>query len=116
MQIVETSQTTEDRTESRLSRLQRLIQIYETGQVSELMDRVVDKVLAQEEAETRVAIQRLDDDIENYAGQYGMPSDNFYEQFRAGKLGDTMDFVEWSSLIQMREDLRQRLAVLAGNA
>lgn len=106
---VEASQTTRG-----LSRLERLIRIYETGQNSDLMDRVLDRVFAQEAADTQAAIQRLDGDIHNYEIQYGMSADDFFRQFDAGELGDAMDFIEWGSLIMMREDLRQRLEILTG--
>lgn len=97
------------------SRLQRLIRLYETGQNSDLMDRVIDKVFAQEEADTQAAIERLDADIQNYEKQYGMASEEFDGQFQAGKLGDRMDYIEWSSLILMRTHLLQRLEALTGN-
>jgi len=97
------------------SRLQRLIRIYEAGQNSELMDRVLDKVFAQEAADTRAAIERLDTDIQHYENQYGIASEEFDRQFHAGKLGDRMDFIEWSSLILMRSHLQQRLEALTGN-
>lgn len=111
MQLAEMDTT---RMTNDLSRLERLIRIYETGQNSELMDRVLDKVFAQEAADTHAAIERLDVDIQNYETQYGMSSDVFDSQFHAGELGDRMDFIEWSSLIFMRNHLRQRLEVLTG--
>jgi hypothetical protein len=36
----------------------------------------------------------------------------FYQQFKAGKLGDEVDFVEWSAFYQMWSDLQARLALL----
>ena len=104
---METTQTADD-----LSRLERLIRLYELGQNSSLMDRVLDKVFAKEAADTQAAIERLDIDIQNYETQYGMSSEVFNSQFCAGELGDKMDFVEWSSLIFMRIHLQQRLKVL----
>ena len=38
-----------------------------------------------------------------------MSSDSFYAKFEAGKLGDAMDFFEWSSLIELRRDLLHKL-------
>ena len=112
MQVAElnTTQTTKG-----LSRLARLIWIYEAGQNSELMDRVLDKVFAQEAADAQAAIELLDVDIQNYERQYGMLSEEFDSQFHAGELGDGMDFIEWSSLILMRSHLQQRLEILTGN-
>lgn len=105
-------QIVESQTSARLSRLERLIRLYESGQVSERMDRVLDKVFAQEAADTLAAIERLDADIGVYEGRYNLSSDEFLRKFQSGSLGDSMDYIEWSSLLLMREDLRQRLAVL----
>ena len=102
------------RTTSSLARLERLVRVYKRGQNSELMDRVLDKVFAQEVADTRAAIKRLETDIQHYEAQYGMAANDFYRQFQAGELGDSMDFIEWSSLILMRTHLEERLEVLTG--
>lgn len=106
---IETTKATAD-----VSRLERLIRLYEMGQSSTLMDRVLDKVFAKEAADTKTAIERLDTDIQTYEQQYGMSSEVFDSQFHVGELGDKMDFVEWSSLIFMRAHLQQRLEVLTG--
>ena len=108
MQVAESQSTT------RSSRLEKMIRLYESGQASNFMDRVLDKVFAQEAAETRNAIARLDSDIAHYETQYKMSSEVFFREFKAGELGDRMDFIEWSSLVMMREDLYQRLKVLTG--
>lgn len=44
-----------------------------------------------------------------YESKYGLKSDEFYQQFRAGKMGDDMDFVEWSVFCDMREATQRRL-------
>jgi hypothetical protein len=99
---------------NRSSRLKRLITLYETGQASDFMDRVIDKVFAQEAAEAKEAIERIEGDLSAYEEQYGMKSDEFYRRFRSGELGDKMDFVEWGSLMMMKEDLLKRLQILTG--
>jgi hypothetical protein len=96
------------------SRLDQLIRLYETGNSSALIDRVLDRVFTQEAERTEAAIERLDHDIQAYEAQYEMTAEDFFRQFDAGELGDAMDFIEWSSLIMMREDLRQRLNILTG--
>ena len=46
--------------------------------------------------------------------RYQMSSADFYQRFRAGQTDDRMDYVEWASLIQMADNLQERLQVLAG--
>ena len=41
--------------------------------------------------------------------RYGLSSDKFYRRFQAGQTDDRMDYVEWASLVQMQENLQQRL-------
>jgi hypothetical protein len=41
-----------------------------------------------------------------------MESADFYQRFRAGELGDEMDFVEWSVFYEMYQALLQRLEML----
>jgi hypothetical protein len=43
-----------------------------------------------------------------------MNSDTFYELFQHGKTDDRMDYVEWASLYQMKQDLEKRLFLLTG--
>ncbi len=45
-----------------------------------------------------------------------MSSAEFYRRFRAGKLDDTADFVEWSVFYEMCESVRERLELLMTEA
>ena len=46
-------------------------------------------------------LRRLAARLSAYEQQYRMTSDEFYRRFCAGKLGDDMDFVEWSIFWEM---------------
>lgn len=96
----------------RSTRLERLIRLYETGQASEFMDRVLDKVFAQEAAEELKLIEQLRSDLNEFEKRYEMDSQTFYLRFRSGELGDAMDYMEWASLFDMYEQARARLALL----
>ncbi|HEY9851776.1 MAG TPA: hypothetical protein V6D28_20050 [Leptolyngbyaceae cyanobacterium] len=51
-------------------------------------------------------------DLENrlkiFENQYNMSSDDFYQRFRAGELGDGIDFFEWSVFYEMRKTARNQ--------
>lgn len=39
-----------------------------------------------------------------------MSSSSFYQQFKAGKLGDAMDFFEWSVFYEIWDNTQKQLA------
>ena len=100
------------RSMTRSSRLEKMIRIYEAGQVSDFMDSVLDKVFAQEAAKEKALIEQLRNDLDEFEEQYGQDSDSFYARFRAGEMGDAMDFMEWASLYDMYTGALARLSLL----
>ena len=84
-----------------LDKLRSLEQLYRQGFRSEVIDRTLDKLLAAE-AERALAERRdLEARLSAYEKQFNMSSQEFYRRFRAGELGDGMDFVEWSVFYEM---------------
>ncbi len=95
-----------------LDKLRSLEQLYRQGFRSEVIDRTLDKLLAAE-AERALAERRdLEARLSAYEKQFNMSSQEFYRRFRAGELGDGMDFVEWSVFYEMYQAICQRLDVL----
>jgi hypothetical protein len=97
-------------------RLQILAQLYRQGQAGELMDRALIKILDYKADECRAQLDLLQQDLAEFECKYALSSAEFYRRFRAGQTDDRMDFVEWASLIQMRDNLRERLRLLTGEA
>ena len=54
-------------------------------------------------------ILELENRLQAFEAQYQMRSDNFYQRFRAGELGDSMDFFEWSVFYEMWKAGEQEL-------
>ena len=46
-------------------------------------------------------ILELENRLQAFEAKYQMRSDHFYQRFRAGELGDSMDFFEWSVFYEM---------------
>ena len=101
----QTSLTTDERLE-RLARLERL------GLTSSLVAITIDKLYEHEVTEAQIQLKQLEADIADFETQYEMHSELFYQRFQDGKMGDEMDYIEWSSLIQMANNLRSRLDLL----
>jgi hypothetical protein len=74
------------------------------------------KLISLEARQRRAELQRLAAHLAAYEQQYQMASDDFYQRFRRGELGDDMDLVEWSIFWDMRQMVAQRLNGLARQA
>lgn len=96
-------------------RLQTLSHLYRQGQASDLMERTLGKLFAHEAALCRAQLGQLQFDLTDFEQQYGLSSTKFYRRFRAGQTDDRMDYVEWASLVQMYDNLQQRLGLLTGD-
>jgi phospholipase C len=95
-------------------RLSRLADLYQQGQASELMDRTLDKLMTLEAQQSSEQLSELQADLVELEERYNMSSDEFYGLFQSGRTDDRMDFVEWASLVQMRDNLAQRVRLLTG--
>jgi hypothetical protein len=103
-------------TDTIAQRLRVLAQLYQQGQASELMDRTLDKLLAHEADLCREQLGELQQDLAELETRYGLSSNEFYRRYQAGQTDDRMDYVEWASLVQMRDNLHERLRILTGEA
>ncbi|ALB41594.1 MULTISPECIES: hypothetical protein [Nostocales] len=50
---------------------------------------------------TQQDISDLEQKLKNFETKYQMSSGDFYQEFQAGKLGDEIDFFEWSVFYEM---------------
>jgi hypothetical protein len=94
--------------EKTLDRLQYLEALYRRGYRSDVIDRSLDRIIALERAAAQHELADLRERLRAFEVRYQMLSEDFYRRFRAGELGDAMDFVEWSVFYEMEEALRER--------
>ena len=109
MVTVQTSSAT-----STAQRLRAISELYQQGMASEFMDRTLDKLLAHEADQSRAQLRELDRDLGALEARHGLSSETFYARYQSGQTDDRMDFVEWASLVQMRDGLRERLQIISG--
>jgi hypothetical protein len=95
-------------------RLHALAELYQQGQVSDLMDHTLEKLLRHEAEQCQAQLRQLQADMAEFERKYQRSSTEFYRQFQAGQTGDAMDYVEWASLVQMADNLQKRLRLLTG--
>ena len=70
--------------------------------------------MAHEAVVCREQLSQLQADLVEFEQQYSLSSTEFYRRFQAGQTDDRMDYVEWASLVQMADNLKQRLGLLTG--
>jgi len=93
-------------------RVRTLEKLYTQGETSEIVDLALEKRFAYELKESQQQLAQRMHDLSQFEQHYDLSSDTFYARFQAGEMGDAMDFVEWASLHQMAERLRQRIGLL----
>ncbi len=89
------------------TKLQLLQDIYPD---SKELDQILEKLLTVALDEHQQRLQRYNRDIRAFEAKYEMESDSFYHRFESGELGDAADFFEWSGLIELRQELRDRIS------
>jgi hypothetical protein len=71
-------------------------------------------VIAYQLAELRRGSLNLKLDLQAFEEKYQISSQNFYEKFSQGKMGDNEDFIIWAGLVEMLDENEKRLQGLAG--
>jgi hypothetical protein len=82
------------------------------GYQSDLIDRTLEKIIALETENIRKQLSDILSKIRRFEKQYEMTSEDFYRSYERGEMGDSVDFMEWSSLYDMSHLLEHHLALL----
>ncbi|MDI6736490.1 MAG: hypothetical protein QME42_09940 [bacterium] len=59
-------------------------------------------------------IRELTLSMKEYEEKHHMSSNDFYQAFKAGRIGDAIDFVDWASMYQMLNRIIERKRLLEG--
>ncbi len=97
----------------KIKRLEQYVAVQETG--SSVLALALDKLLEREISRLQGMKRELQSDLLGFETTYGMDSQSFYRQYEAGKLGDQMDFIEWSASVEMADNLEHQIALLQNN-
>jgi len=103
-------------TSSHAKQVSKLAKLYESGQVSETTARNLNKVLELEVNQIQLDLTATEKDLSEFESRYNMSTVDFFRQWQAGEIDDRMDYVEWASLAQMADNLRQRLEFLSSES
>lgn len=95
-----------------INKIRVLEELARLGADDEVFLQAIDKL-------TRYKIEELEKDQKEiealltiFEDKYNMKNDEFLLKFESGKLNDEMDYLEWSSLLDMRERINKRLEII----
>lgn len=98
---------------STLDKLSILETLYRRGFESLVIDRTLDKIIEMERHRAERELEELKVRLEELEAEYRMSSEDFYRRYEAGQLGDSADFMEWSSFYDMSLSVKQFKELLA---
>jgi len=93
--------------------LSRLVELYGKKQVSNATAQTINKLIDDEIGQARIHLRETERDLAAYEKKFGMTSEEFFKKYQAGQTDDSMETIEWASLTQMAERIRQRLNFLS---
>ena len=97
-----------------LSKVKNLEKFIEKHGEDAFVSQTISKMLTYKVQKYKEQIKQLDKALRKFERTYQKESAVFLQQFMEGKLGDEMDFVEWSSLYQIRNRLLEKKNELEG--
>ena len=97
---------------SKVKRLEEYMASTNASSLDNVLELTIDKLLDRETSRLISQKARLEQQLAGFEQRYSLNSEEFYERFEQGELGDAMDFVEWSATYEMAANLRRRLSIL----
>jgi len=97
---------------SKVKRLDEYMASTNASSLDKVLELTIGKLLDRETSRLITQKARLEQQLADFERRYSLSSEEFYEKFERGELGDAMDFVEWSSTYEMATNLRCQLSIL----
>lgn len=94
--------------------VQNIEKIFQRGLQDEYLSRTIRKVVEHTKERTSTDVEVLRKDLSDFEAKYGISSDEFFNRFEKGELGDGADYFEWSAIFQMYRRATERLEMLEG--
>ncbi len=90
-----------------------LAELYEKKQVSSLTAQTLNKAVEYEVSQSKAQFAEIEKVLTDYEKQFDMSTAEFFKRYQAGQTDDSAESMEWASLAQMAESIRERLAMLS---
>lgn len=76
------------------------------------VEEAVRRTLSDRVEDINRRLGELAEDVEYFEKKYGLETDEFYERFREGEMGDDMDLFEWKAAKEVRDELLEEKRLL----
>ncbi len=96
--------------------IQNIGKIFEKGLQNEYLSRSIGKIIEYEKEKTIKEVDMLKEELSRFESTYQMSSEDFFNRFEKGDLGDKEDFFEWSAMYQMYQRSVDRLNILESSS
>ena len=79
-----------------------------------LLAQGIDKLISREQQRLLKLQVSLSEEVVQFEQRYQLNSIEFQSRYQQGKLGDDLDFMEWSATLEMLQQVKQHIALLSG--
>ncbi len=92
--------------------MEMVLEVRNIGIPRDLVKDVVIRTLRSRVEEINHKLGDISNSMNYFERKYGMKTEEFYEKFVSGALGDEMDFFEWKALKEINDELKEEKRVL----
>ena len=97
-----------------LSNIRILEKYVEKNKNDRIVEGTINKIIHFKIDKYKKELKTLENDLKVFEKKYKMDTNQFFKDFEAGKLGDSIDFVEWSSIYKIYQRISERMNILKG--
>lgn len=97
-----------------ISKIKILEELAKLGVDDEVFINAIDKLTQYKVHEFQRDLEDIQGNLKKFENKYGFESKDFIEKFESGEMGDKIDFIEWASLYDMQQRVKERLDVVEG--
>lgn len=88
-----------------LQKLEVLKSAYDEDELDQIVNKLLDEALNQH----RERLERYKASLHAFEQRYQISSEQLHRRFEAGEMGDKMDFFEWASLYELKQDVTEKV-------
>lgn len=97
-----------------LMKIKSLEKYCQMNKTDQMIDSALSKLIELKISELNREIDDLQNELKRFEFKYRLDSEQFFQQFNAGQLGDSFDFTEWIAIYKMLHNRIKDKTMLLG--